>query len=203
MVRLRLGRGRQQTAVNGSMTASAQSVSTGTTTRRVAATLVTLVLLLVVLRLTVFTGASFNWRSANPVNQVGAGTLSFTNSKDGAAIVSASGLLPGQSSVGTMTLTAGGDQTGRYTLTRTALTDLPSGTHLSAALTLKIEDITGTATTLYNGTAAAFTSVSLGSLAPAAVKTYRFTVTFPTGSATPSLQGASTTLTVRFSAVSP
>ena len=113
MVRLRLGRGRQQTAVNGSMTASAQSVSTGTTTRRVAATLVTLVLLLVVLRLTVFTGASFNWRSANPVNQVGAGTLSFTNSKDGAAIVSASGLLPGQSSVGTMTLTAGGDQTGR------------------------------------------------------------------------------------------
>jgi hypothetical protein len=185
------------------MTQAAHSSSTGTTTRRVAITLVTLVLLLVVLRLTVFTGASFNWRSANPVNRMGAGTLAFTNSKDGAAIVSVTGLLPGQSSIGTMTLTAGGDQTGRYTLSCTALVDLPSGTTLSTALTMKIEDITGTAVTVYNGTAAAFTSVSLGSLAPAAVKTYRFTVTFPTASATPALQGASTSLTVRFSAVSP
>ena len=185
------------------MTVSAQSVSPSTLARRVAATLVTLVLLLLVLKLTVLTGATFNWRSANPVNQVGAGTLTFTNSKDGAAIVSAVGLRPGQSAVGTMTLTAGGNQTGNYTLGRTALTDLPSGTVLSAALTLKIEDITGTATTLYNGTVAAFTSLSLGSLAPVAMKTYRFTVTFPTASATPALQGASSTLTVRFSAVSP
>jgi spore coat-associated protein N len=186
------------------MTASVQSVSTGTTTaRRVAATLVTLVLLLVVLRLTVFTGASFNWRSANPVNQVGAGTLTFTNSKDGAAIVSAVGLRPGQSSVGTVTLTVTGNQTGRYTLNRTALTDLPSGTTLSGALTLTIEDITGTPVTLYSGTMAGFTSVSMGSLAPGEVHVGRFTVTFPIAAATPSLQGASSTLTVRCTAVSP
>jgi hypothetical protein len=171
--------------------------------RRIAATLATLVLLLAVLHLTVCTGAVFNMRSVNPTNRVAAGTLTFTSSKDGAAIISAAGLLAGQSQVGTVTLTATGDQTGRYTLGHTTLVDLPSGTQLSPALTLKIEDITGTPATLYSGTMAAFTSVSLGSLAPAAAKTYRFTVTFPTASATPSLQGASSTLTLRFSAVSP
>ena len=180
-----------------------RSVAKRSLAGRVAVTLVMLALLLVMLRLTVFTGASFNWRSLNPANQVAAGTLTFTNSAGGAAIITASALRPGQSQAGTATLTAAGDETGRYTLSRTALTDLPSGTQLSTVLTLKIEDITGTPATLYNGTMAAFTSVSLGSLAPAAQRICRFTVTFPTASATPALQGASSTLSVRFSAVSP
>jgi hypothetical protein len=174
------------------MTHPAQSVST----------LVTLALLLVVLRLTAFSGATFNWRSVNPTNRVAAGTLTFTNSADGTAIISASDLRPGQSQVGTATLTATGDQVGAYTLGHTTLTDLPFGTQLSSALTLKIEDITGTPAALYNGTMASFTSVSLGSWSPAAQRTYRFTVTFPTASATPSLQGAGSTLTLRFSTVS-
>jgi len=163
----------------------------------------TLALLTVALRATVFTDAAFSFRSVNSSNQVTAASLAFTNDKDGAIIVNAAGLRPGKSQAGTATLTIAGTAAGRYTLSRTSLTDLPSGTQLSATLTLLVEDITGTATTLYNGTVAAFSSISLGSLSPGAQKVYRFTVSFPLAGANPVLQGASTSLALRFLAVSP
>ena len=171
--------------------------------RRWLITLTTLALLTVALRATVFTDAAFSFRSVNSSNQVTAASLAFTNDKDGAIIVNAAGLRPGKSQAGTATLTIAGTAAGRYTLSRTSLTDLPSGTQLSATLTLLVEDITGTATTLYSGTVAAFSSISLGSLSPGAQKVYRFTVSFPLAGANPVLQGASTSLALRFLAVSP
>jgi hypothetical protein len=171
--------------------------------RRWLITLTTLALLTIALRATIFTDAAFSFRSANPSNNVTAASLGFTNDKDGAIIVNAAGLRPGKSQAGTATLTIAGNVTGRYTLSRQSLSDLPAGTQLSATLTLLVEDITGTATTLYNGTVAGFTSLSLGSLAPSAQKVYRFTVAFPLAGATPTLQGASTSLVLRFTEVAP
>jgi len=74
---------------------------------------------------------------------------------------------------------------------------------LSAALDLKIEDITGAAITLYQGTPAAFSSRSLGSIAPAATRTYRFTLTFPAANANSALQGATMLLRLEFMGVTP
>jgi hypothetical protein len=171
--------------------------------RRWLITLTTLALLTIALRATIFTDAAFTCGTVNPSNQVTAASLAFTNDKDGAVIVNAAGLRPGKSQIGTATLTIAGNAAGRYTLSRTSLSDLPSGTQLSATLTLTVEDITGTPATLYNGTLAAFSSISIGSLAPGAQRVYRFTVAFPLAGATPALQGASTALSLRFTAVSP
>jgi hypothetical protein len=171
--------------------------------RRWLITLTTLALLTIALRATAFTDAAFTCGTVNPSNNVTAASLTFTNDKDGAIIVNAAGLRPGKSQAGAATLTIAGTAAGRYTLSRTSLSDLPSGTQLSATLTLLVEDITGTAVTLYNGTVAAFSSISLGSLSPGAQKVYRFTVSFPLAGANPTLQGASTSLALRFLAVSP
>ena len=182
---------------------TAKSAPNDRNKRRWLITLTTLALLTIALRATVFTDAAFSFRSANPTNNVTAASLAFTSDKDGGVIVNAAGLRPGKSQVGSATLTIAGDAAGRYTLSRTSLSDLPSGIQLSATLTLTVEDITGTPATLYSGTVAAFSSVSIGSLSPGAQRVYRFTVAFPLAGANPALQGASTTLALRFTAVSP
>ena len=80
---------------------------------------------------------------------------------------------------------------------------MPASPGLSSTLTLLIEDTTGTATTLFNGTVAAFTTVSLGSIAPGVTRQYRFTLTFPAAAAAPGLQGASMSLGLLFKGVTP
>jgi hypothetical protein len=112
-------------------------------------------------------------------------------------------LRPGLSKNGTLTITGAGDLTGTYALSKLSLVDTPASPGLSNTLTLLIEDITSGATTLYTGTAAAFASRSLGSIAPGATRTYRFTLTYPTASANPALQGASMTLRLQFTGVTP
>lgn len=172
-----------------------------TKTRKALLTLVVLALLAVTLQSLVFSGASFFRTSANPGNAFAAGSLSHTNSKNGQVVLAATALRPGQSQAGTLTITGGGNFTQAYTISKATLVDTPASPGLSNALTLQIEDITGAATTLFNGTAASFTQVSGGTIAVGATRTYRFTLTYPTAAADTRLQGATMTLTVLFTGV--
>lgn len=181
----------------------ARGAAAGTKAKRAFLTLLALALLAVTLQSIVFSGASFTATKGNPGNAFTAGSLTHVNSQSGTFVIDAAGLRPGQSSQGTLTITGGGTVAGTYTLSKASVVDTPASPGLSSALTFLIEDTTGTAATLFSGTVAAFTSVSLGSIAPGAVRQYRFTLTFPTASAVPGLQGASTTLQVQFKGVTP
>ena len=141
----------------------------------------------------VYSGASFNYKTANPANTFTAGNLKHSNSKDGTAILSASLMKPGDSTNGTVVITNDGDIAGTFSLAKGTVTDtdghLLNSAYvgvLSTKLTLKIEDVTGTPATLYDGTLTAFTGLDGtalgGAWAPTTAKTYKFTVGFPAGS---------------------
>ncbi len=137
----------------------------------------------------------------NAGNVFSGGSLSLANSKSGSAVISASGLMPGGSATGSLTITVQGGHTAAVTLANTGISDAPSSPALSQALTLLVEDVTGTAQTLWSGTMSTFASASLGQIASGSARTYRFTVTFPSGNAVSSLQNASTTMSLRFTGV--
>jgi VCBS repeat-containing protein len=139
--------------------------------------------------------------SKNPKNLFTAGTMSLTNSKSGTTVINASGLLPGGSANGTLTLTAQGTYSLNVTVSNAGIANVPASPALAAALTLTVEDVTTTAQTLWTGTMSSFTSLSLGRLTPPAGRSYRFTVAFPAGNATSGLQNASTTMTLTFTGV--
>ncbi len=130
-----------------------------------------------------------------------AGSLSHSNTANGGVVLDASSLHPGQSKLGSLTLTGGGTLSGAYTLTNAGIVDTPASPGLSNTLALKIEDITGTATTLFSGTAASFTSAALGTIAPGATRTYRFTITYPAAGANSALQGDGMTMNLQFAGV--
>jgi hypothetical protein len=165
--------------------------------------LVVLALLAVALQSLVFSDASFTAGSANPANVFTAGSLSHTNSKAGQIVLDASYLRPGLSKNGSLTITGSGTLTGVYALSKAGLVDTPASPGLSNTLTLLIQDVTSGTTTLYSGTAAAFTSRPLGSIAPGVSRTYRFTLTYPAASANAALQGATMALRLQFAGVTP
>jgi hypothetical protein len=150
-----------------------------------------------------FSGASYTRSSSNLGNVFVAGNLTHTNSKNGQVMISATGFDPGDTSLGTMTITAAGDVTGTYTLSSSSLVNAPVTPALSDALNLTIEDITGTATTLYDGAVTDFDAVDLGSIAPAASRSYRVTLAYPDGPNDSTLQGATMTLVMQVDGVSP
>lgn len=129
-------------------------------------------------------GASFTSKSANPSNTFSAGNLAQSNSKEGAAVLSATGLVPGgTSSSGTVVIKNTGDVAGTFTLSKTSLTDTvgANGGKLSGVLDLKVEDVTTTSKTVYSGKVDAMGAQSLGSFAANEARTYKFTITFPDG----------------------
>jgi spore coat-associated protein N len=130
-------------------------------------------------------GASFTSKSANPSNTFSAGNLAQSNSKEGAAVLTLTKMLPGTSESGTVTITNSGDVAGTFTLSKTGLTDTPgaNGGQLSAVLDLSIQDVTkaGSPVTVYSGKVGAMGVQSLGKFNAAEARTYKFTVTFPDG----------------------
>jgi hypothetical protein len=134
----------------------------------------------------VYSGASFNYRTANPVNVFTAGNLSHSNSKNGSAILTIQKMKPGDSTTGDVVITNSGDINGAFRLARSALTDAPgaNGGVLSSVLNLTIVDLAAPGTPVYSGKLGAFTApVALGTWIPGTAKTYRFTVGFPDGGA--------------------
>jgi spore coat-associated protein N len=156
--------------------------------RRPKRTLAALASLCLAAAVAVGSGASFTSASANPSNTFSAGNLSQTNSKSGAAILTANKMKPADSVNGTVTITNSGDVPASFTLSKSNLSDTPgpNGGSLPGKLDLTVEDVTGTPATVYTGKVNAMPPQSLGSFAVGEARTYKFTVTFPDGGTPPS-----------------
>src|SRR4051794_9187069 len=158
-------------------------------------------------------GANFNSTSANPSNVFSAGSISHTNSKAGAAILTASNMKPGTSSTGQVDIKNTGTATGAFTLAQSSLTNTPASPALSSKLTLTIVDKHDPAcstgcpadTTVYSGTIGGMGTISLGNYAADELHRYQFTVNFPdggSGGADNGYQGAQTSVEYDFTATS-
>lgn len=145
-------------------------------------------------------GANLATQTSNPVTSA-SGILKMANPSAGAAILSASGMKPGDTRSGTLSITNNGTVAGSYQLTASGLSDTPASPALSQTLNLTVDDITsGPATNLYAGTLAAFSQATLGSLPASQARTYRFQLSWPSGSSSPLLQGAQTSVTFNWKA---
>jgi hypothetical protein len=71
-----------------------------------------------------------------------AGSLAISNSLEGQAILTASGMAPGESRVGQVTITNSGNLAGDFTLLDSALSDIPAPAAFSTVAQLLIQDIT-------------------------------------------------------------
>jgi spore coat-associated protein N len=116
-------------------------------------------------------GATFNASSANPGNAYASGSLSTSNSKDDAAIFNAANLKPGDTVIGTVTITNTGTLAAKYSLVEDA--DNPFTDDL---LNLVITD-TATGTVISKATLGDAGTVDLGTWAAKESRTYRFTAT--------------------------
>jgi hypothetical protein len=164
--------------------------------------------------LVVGSGADFTSATANPANTFSSGTLTHTNSKNAAAVLTASAMKPGDTRTGSVTITNTGSLAGTFSLSKSNLTNPvlgSGGERLSDQMDLTIKD---GATTVYAGKVGALGAITLdGDLVTAgtqqfgksgsatATHTYDFTVTLPaaTGDA---FQGTSTSVQFDWTAVS-
>jgi spore coat-associated protein N len=85
-------------------------------------------------------GADFTASSANPSNTFASGTLSIVNSKEGTAVLSATGLRPTSSAVGTVDIENSGTLSGAFTLSRTTPDDSDSSNKMSEKLNVTVVD---------------------------------------------------------------
>ena len=121
-------------------------------------------------------------REAHVLAAHATGAAHITDSRGGQAIVSAARMGPGSSVSGTVTITNTGDAPGAVFLSKSGLSDTPGagGGVLSSKLVLKVEELPAL-TEVYRGSLGAMTERSLGTTAPGAQRTYRFTLTLPHG----------------------
>jgi spore coat-associated protein N len=142
----------------------------------------------------IFSGAGFTSKSANSAS-LAAGNIQLSSSLPNQAIVAASGMKPGDSREGTISIKNQGDVAGTVTLTATGLT----GTALASLIDLKVDDTTSGTSQKWSGKLGSFSSVGLGSFAAGSTRSYRITLSWPSASNEASLQGASTSLTFQWS----
>ena len=100
----------------------------------------------------------------------------------GDVVVRASGMAPGERSVGTVTVGNGGDATGAFRVRQSDVLDAPGpgGGRLSKTLGLRIDDARN-GRPVYQGVLGAMQEQRLGYLRAGEERAYRFTVTFPRG----------------------
>jgi spore coat-associated protein N len=135
--------------------------------------------LALVAMMAVASGASFTSTSANAGNIVTAGVMSHSNSKPG-AILNISGLAPGHSDSGTVTITNTGDVDGVFSLTKSNVLNNDTTNPLGAKLDVVITDVT-TSTQVYSGKLGQMGVRPAGTIAAGANHVYDFTVSFPDG----------------------
>lgn len=153
--------------------------------------LTTLLALSIAGAIVVGSGANFTSTSANPANTFTAGNLSQGNSKSGSAVLSATGMKPGDATTGTVEIANDGDIPGVFTLASSGLAETAGtgGGLLSTKLDLVIRDQGDPAapsapgTVVYSGKLGALGTQSLGTFAVGEAHRYHFTVTFPDGGA--------------------
>ena len=143
----------------------------------------------------IFSGASFTSKSANSAS-LAAASIQLSSSAPNQAIVAASGMRPGDSRQGTITIGNKGTASGSFVLKATRLT----GSALAAVLDFKVEDTTGGASTQkWSGKLGSFASAALGSIGAGESRAYRLTLSWPAAASEASLQGATTSLTFQWS----
>lgn len=157
--------------------------------------LAALALISLALGTAIFSGANFSSKSANSAS-LAAGSVQLSSSAPGQAIVAATGMKPGGSNEGTISIGNQGDVAGTVTLRAAGLT----GSTLAAVITLRVDDITGSTSKKYEGKLSAFSSLSLGSFSAGTTRKYRFTLSWPEASSEASLQGSSTALGLQWEA---
>jgi len=115
--------------------------------------------------------------------ELASGVLSQSNSNNGAAILNAANLRPGESRSGSVQIANTGDLAGTFSLAQSNLGDTPGplGGPLSGGLDLLLEDVTAPAAPvpIYSGALAGLGSRPLGEWAPGTSRSYRFTVSLP------------------------
>jgi hypothetical protein len=176
--------------------------------------LLALLLLLIAVIVAVGSLAVFTSSSVNPDNVAATGSLSITNTEEGQAIFSATGMVPGDTTEGTVTIQNSGDVSGRFRLTDSGLTDtqLPGGGTgvLSTVLQLTITDLgpdgapgggDDVTPAVYSGALNAMPDLDLGSWSANERHTYRFLVEFP-ASAGNEFEGRQTKVTYNWDATS-
>ena len=174
-------------------------------------TLGALSLALAAVAVAVGSGATFSAQTTNPGNDFTSGTLTMSNSKDNAAILTAGNMKPGDTATGTVDIQNTGSLPGTYSLTRTNLTNSDSANPMSQKLDLVIKDCgnftAGTPTcdagdpVKYTGTLDAMTAaVTLGNFATSEKHRYEFVATFQS-SAGNAYQGDTTGATFQWDAL--
>lgn len=160
--------------------------------------------------LAVGSGASWTAQTANPSNTFSSGTLTMSNSKANAAVLTASNLKPGDSAQGNVDIQNTGSIAGTFALSRSALNDSDGVNPLSSKLNLVVKDCgtfasgtpscNGGSPVKYTGTLAAMSSSSaLGTFAADEKHRYEFTITFDSG-ASNAFQGGTSTATFQWDA---
>lgn len=114
------------------------------------------------------------------------GSMSLSNSKEGAAIFALANLGPGDGGQGEVTLANTGTLPGTLALASFDRSDAPGiyGGALSERLELRLEDVSsGAASEVYDGQLGAMPELQMGSLGAGESRTYRFVVTMLDGGA--------------------
>lgn len=170
-----------------------------------------LAIVLLAVALAVGSGAAFTAQTANPDNTFASDTLSMTNSKDAAAVLTASGMKPGDTATGKVDIGNTGSLSGVFTLSRTNLTNSDASNPMSTQIDLVVRDCgnfsAGTPTctagdpNVYSGTLDAMSSaVTLGTYAAGEQHRYEFIATFKSGAGN-AYQGDNTTARFQWDAV--
>jgi hypothetical protein len=151
--------------------------------KRVFLRLEVLAVVIVAVCLTGLSAAQKPSRAAQIQLMAGPGdTLTLSNDKEGAAVLSLGGMRPGDSVTDTVTLGNTGTLPGQLSLATSNLVDTPGpgGGALSDTLDLRIRDVTVPAspTTVYDDKIAAVTPVDLGTVAAGDSRVYEFRVSF-------------------------
>jgi hypothetical protein len=135
------------------------------------------------------------------------GSFEVTNSRDGEPIFAASGIAPGGSAQGSVTIEDTGTGAATVTLERGALVDVPGlgGGVLSGRLELSVVDTSGPGgpRTVYSGPLDSMPDQPVGKLQPGEARTFEFTATLPDSGGAEfqnEVQGASTTVAYAWTA---
>jgi hypothetical protein len=115
-----------------------------------------------------------------PLQLSASGSISLSNSDDGAAIFNLPNLGPGDGGQGEVTIANNGSLPGALALASLDRSDAPGiyGGTLSERLQLRLDDVSsGTAVEAYSGQLGAMPELQLGNIAAGESRTYRFLVT--------------------------
>lgn len=127
-------------------------------------------------------GAARPARAPQAVLTQATGDLRLSNSQEGQAIFQASGLAPGRSVTGTVTLSNSGTLPGDLSLQQLDVADSPGpgGGRLSNVVSLQITDVTGgSSIPVFSGQLGGLDSRPLGAIGPGEARTFRFTASLP------------------------